>query len=52
MKNKIELKKAIAQSVFTIIIITLILGMLEYFNYKIYTKNLNEKLRSNYFRSN
>ena len=52
MKNKIELKKAIIQSIIVITIITFILGLLEYLSYKSYTKNLNEKLRSTYFKSN
>ena len=52
MKNKIELKKAIIQSIVVIVIITFVLGLLEYFSYKLYTKNLNEKLRSTCFKSN
>ena len=44
MKNKIELKKMLSISIVTIIIWTVILGIFEIYEYKIYTKNVNQKI--------
>lgn len=44
MKNKIELKKMLSISIVTIIIWAVILGIFEIYEYKIYTKNVNQKI--------
>ena len=44
MKNKIELKNMLSISIVTIIIWAIILGIFEIYEYKIYTKNVNQKI--------
>lgn len=46
IKNKIELKKTIFICSFIIIIFSIILGLLNYYQYKMYTNNFNKKLDS------
>ena len=44
MKNKIELKKMLVLSIFMIIILSIIWGIAGFYQYKIYTKNFNQKM--------
>lgn len=46
MRNKIELKKALVYSIFVIILMTIVLGFLEFYQYKVYTNNFNQKIGS------
>ena len=44
MKNKIELKKMLVLSIFMIIILSIIWEIIGFYQYKIYTKNFNQKM--------
>lgn len=44
MKNKVELKKAIQMSIFSILIILIIFEIIMIFQYKAYTNNFNKKI--------
>lgn len=44
MKNKIELKKMLVLSIFMIIILSIIWEIAGFYQYKIYTKNFNQKM--------
>ena len=46
MKNKVELKKYIIKSIFIIALMLIVLGIYQYFQYKIYTTNFNNKIGS------
>lgn len=46
MKNKVELKKTILSSIFIIILFSIMLGLLKYCEYQVYTKNFNHKMAS------
>lgn len=44
MENKVELKKAIVYSVLIIIFFAVLYGLFEFYKYKVYTSNLNNKI--------
>ena len=44
MKNKIELKKMLVLSIFMIIILSIIWEIIGFYQYKVYTKNFNQKM--------
>ena len=46
MKNKIELKKMIITSIFIIIGISIIFGIMQKYEYKVYTRNFNNKINA------
>ena len=46
MKNKVELKKSIAEIVFIIVVALIVMGLYQYYQYRTYTINFNNKLGS------